>query len=1306
MPKKTFTLNEALEGSEDTKRIFTLDEIATKNITPETFEVKQELGYFSSLRQSFLRGERSSSSDTKGYAALIGGGRKQYLEEVKPEKDALYKEMQEYRLDDDNWFDKVSMSISEMIPAMTKGTIAGVGTGVATGTAFAGVTAIAGQLGPQAATPEEIVTVPAAFVAGYGKGSLVGSMQYWYRQGAGSLYGELVEEGIDDGVAKPIAHVAGALYGAIEFSQVDKLIPGSKQIAKGVIVSSVKRTMANMAKRYGANWLSEVTEEGLQEFIMEVARGAAKEIEGKTNKGVAAIALKAMVMGWNASKESAIPMLFMLSPVGAVDIKKGITQSKMMQTEEGKAAVRMKADVLEALEKEEESKAIKEKFPEAFEGKEYKEEFADEHAGKIKSIKEVIKRQQEIKEKEKKLTALEEQAKGFKTAEEFVESQGEVVFRGTSKEKDGFSKTKGQAGEGIYFTNDKAEASKYGDNISDVVLDIKNPLIIERKDIPVGKDAFVSWERSVKENHDGIIITDMGKSSEFVVFDKSQIKTKQQLTDIWNKAQKPVEAKPKVARKESLITKAVGKIKKLQAKISEVDVKRKVNVEAQRKEVVDLLNRSKLIPTEKRRRMVENINRLKGISTVEGKQKLNALLDDVIKQIETTQKKREVTQFIQEKKFKKVENLRRAIKLPSIKNMSLEQLNEYEKLLGQYQEGDTFLTQRQLETVDNTDLKGMKTLREVKERLSEELGMTNGELGAIEVSSMDRLRQDTALAEQNPFYNLLVEEYHKETIKANIKFIELERQVNKLTVEARKSKQRSLVERAIPTDEIVFDWLSIDKAGKAKLEESMTPEEKKLALFMQEKFADALEYLIQNQTLKTGRENYITNIRRGFFEAFKEDGVVAAVKEMFDQQKLDEQVFNILDQQTEEILPLEKFFAFSIKRKGGMKPSKNVAKVAERYFKTLFKKQAIDSVIPKLMIYVDALTPLRETPKGLQFDTSLRKFVKEWLNVKKGRPSKFLIKPSSQADLAVKGLKAFISIWDLGWNIPVGIAATVGEGVATFTGLGSKTVVKGTARLVTKKGRRISRKYEGFVGKSVWDEIIEPSKNLADKTIETFFGLFKSSNTRMTKISLLGEMTKEEYESETISDKRLAELKIKMGRWRAIGGMKSIAESITEVGLLTQYKSWAIPIIRSVSSDFVNLGKKIKKGQALGSQELTELTRATAITLTALLLGGVLWEPDDNDRSFPAQLLRKVRREALTILGAIDPTMILGTPRLLAWLQDLAKSLKQLATLEEYVDTSKKGKLKGVESIKRLATPQAIKAVIPKEKKKSPKIGG
>jgi len=129
------------------------------------------------------------------------------------------------------------------------------------------------------------------------------------------------------------------------------------------------------------------------------------------------------------------------------------------------------------------------------------------------------------------------EAKKYKSAEEFVESKGEVVFRGTSKEKDGFSKTKGQAGEGIYFTNDKAEASKYGDNISDVVLDIKNPLIIERKDIPVGKDAFVSWERSVKENHDGIIITDMGKSSESVVFDKSQIKTKAQLTDIWNKAQ-------------------------------------------------------------------------------------------------------------------------------------------------------------------------------------------------------------------------------------------------------------------------------------------------------------------------------------------------------------------------------------------------------------------------------------------------------------------------------------------------------------------------------------------------------------------------------------------------------------------------------------------------------------------------------------------------------------------------------------------------------------------------------------------------
>lgn len=334
MAEEFISLAQAMEESpevESPEQIFSLNE-AMADPEKTDFNEVRELGYWSSIRQSFLNGNRSSSLDTLSYEALIGT--KDYEKDVKPEKDAFYSRMQEYRLDDEGWLKKAGLSVAGMIPAMAKGTAQGWSAALATGLTWMGGAAVLGQAGPQAATPEEVVTMPAAFVTGFGKGKLVGSMQYWYRQGAGSLYGDLKDEGIEDQIAKPISHVAGALYGAIEFSQVDKLIPGSKAGTKKLITSSIKKTMGNMAKRYGANWLSEVSEEGIQEFVLQASKDVASEIAGITNQTTGTIIEKAMVAGWGAVKESAIPMMMMMGPTTAVDVKRGLEGSKALAKQE------------------------------------------------------------------------------------------------------------------------------------------------------------------------------------------------------------------------------------------------------------------------------------------------------------------------------------------------------------------------------------------------------------------------------------------------------------------------------------------------------------------------------------------------------------------------------------------------------------------------------------------------------------------------------------------------------------------------------------------------------------------------------------------------------------------------------------------------------------------------------------------------------------------------------------------------------------------------------------------------------------
>jgi len=392
-------------------------------------------------------------------------------------------------------------------------------------------------------------------------------------------------------------------------------------------------------------------------------------------------------------------------------------------------------------------------------------------------------------------------------------------------------------------------------------------------------------------------------------------------------------------------------------------------------------------------------------------------------------------------------------------------------------------------------------------------------------------------------------------------------------------------------------------------------------------------------------------------------------------------------------LPLNKFFQFSMRRTGDITPTKNVAKAAAHYFKTLEKKKALDSFMPKMMVFVDALTPQAKTKKGLIKDQTLNTFVKEWINTKKGRPSKLALTPGSKTDLVTKSVKGFISMMDLGLNIPVGMAATVGEGITTYVGLGKKNMKKGISRLNSRKGKQITSKYKNFIGKSIWEQLAEPSAGLSDKMTSAMFGFFNQSAVRANKIYLLGKLTDAEFNSGKISPERLAEIKVEMGKYRGIPDMKSILGTTTEGGLMTQYKSWAIPIVSTTGRNLGTMAKNVmdksKKG-TLKTEEFNEFKNAIEVTTAALIALSIF--PED-DQSFIGNLKAKMKRESLTILGALDPTLWTAGPRMLQWANEVAEISKELITLEGYSEDAPmelRGKLKGVEHAKGLVTPRAL----------------
>lgn len=670
---------------------------------------------------------------------------------------------------------------------------------------------------------------------------------------------------------------------------------------------------------------------------------------------------------------------------------------------------------------------------------------------------------------------------------------------------------------------------------------------------------------------------------------------------------------------------------------------------------------------------------------------------------------------IYEKELQKTENLRQAMELPPISQMDAAQLRTFEETLAQFKQGDEFLSVRKLETVDKTDLAGIKTVREAQERLLIDVNNTrlaNGqkpytieELGSVAVQELDRYRYDPALARRNPVYQLMVEEKTKAFLNGSMQFLKIRDEIETLVKAARASRSRGVADRLIPTDKQIFNWLEADDLNKVKLAKDMTPEELAAGDYIRGLYAEARDYLVQQKVLKAYRSDYITHIRRGFLESWKDDGLVTAFREAFAQYKLDEAMFNILDQKTGDVLPLEKFFRFSMRRSGTLEPSKNVARVVESYFNTLEKKKALDSLVPKLDIYVHSLTPKKLTPRGLEFDDSLKRFLNEWLNSKKGRPSSdFIAKPGGKLDWTLRTGVAFTRLIDLGFAIPIGIASTFGEHAANLIAIGLKKEALGAARLATKQGRAIAHKYENFVGEPVLKNLAQASNGIGDKVISSAFSLFAAGTRNANEVFLLGSLTKEEFAAGAIDPARLAKLQLKQAKYRVVPDMESVFGKTAVGGVATQYKKWAVPLISATMRNAAQFTRAVKnKGfeDALQKEESVEFLRSLILTATiGFGTYGYLQSRSDkkvSDMSFGEEIAFKAARDSLSLVGALDPKFFTSEPRLMQFVARIGEAASQILKLEE----NKDGEYKGFKNLQGALTPaigrQIMREVAPEE---------
>jgi hypothetical protein len=233
-------------------------------------------------------------------------GRRLFWGQATPEDEARVGELEkaQEQLETDAYLS----AAGEQIPIM--GSILGkaLQRGLQTGIAFGGGAALLGQLGPQAALPEELVTVPAATATGLAVGGRAGALEAAWELETYLAFieyrGLKTSDGrpLDNDVARGAAMLAGTVNAGLEaygLSAILKRVPGIAELAQlggrkkvaaaigqaAATSPSFAATLATFGKRYAEGIAIESLTEMLQELSTASFAEVAKMADGGAFKG-------------------------------------------------------------------------------------------------------------------------------------------------------------------------------------------------------------------------------------------------------------------------------------------------------------------------------------------------------------------------------------------------------------------------------------------------------------------------------------------------------------------------------------------------------------------------------------------------------------------------------------------------------------------------------------------------------------------------------------------------------------------------------------------------------------------------------------------------------------------------------------------------------------------------------------------------------------------------------------------------------------------------------------------------------------
>lgn len=196
-----------------------------------------------------------------------------------------------------------------------------------------GAAILAGNAGPQALVPEEIISVPAVATAAFKASSAASNFEIE----AGHAYNEMIELGIREDIAKNVALAVGGGNAGLDLIQLDELFDAYKATKASGATKPVSKLLLDEIKRRGIDVFTETAQEDAQELITVGGVQAASLMD----KGE--FAYSAEEVGkrlWDTTKSSALTFGMLNVPATAkntysiIKDNKNVPVSQMVQNVE------------------------------------------------------------------------------------------------------------------------------------------------------------------------------------------------------------------------------------------------------------------------------------------------------------------------------------------------------------------------------------------------------------------------------------------------------------------------------------------------------------------------------------------------------------------------------------------------------------------------------------------------------------------------------------------------------------------------------------------------------------------------------------------------------------------------------------------------------------------------------------------------------------------------------------------------------------------------------------------------------------